>query len=435
MGHTGADRMVDERAVRTGGRMVFFRLLACLMKPRRQRLLRLAAVVGYAQVTTVIVIPQDPVNITWMLPVFLVCNWLAFEEGWLIRLSAAMLFYPIVAALNFILHVTTGGVLDRWFPDDLAGLTAKNGAITSLLACAFTLFWLLLWKLFARRLDGIRGTLDVRSWILLDVICAASMAAVFSNIYFSPDKSYLMIPGMIACIATNIGSMDLAVHLADSIRSELERKNLRFQQDYYEELERNQLQIRRLRHDMNNQLAAVGALLGEKRYPEAEEYFAQMTSRTDRAGGTPGGRRFCGQRMVNALLNLKYQEASELGADLFFHVDIDRLLGVDEISLCTIFGNTLDNALEACRKMGPDAERRISVKARYAESGYFSYEIVNTKQNEIREKKGKLLTDKEDAGSHGLGVASVREIVERYQGTMDLSYTEEEFRVVLLIEC
>ena len=74
------------------------------------------------------------------------------------------------------------------------------------------------------------------------------------------------------------------------------------------------------------------------------------------------------------------------------------------------------------------------MRARYGENGYFSYEIINSKQNEIREKKGILLTDKDDARSHGLGIASVNEAVEKYTGTFDISYTEEEFRVVVLIQ-
>ena len=137
--------------------------------------------------------------------------------------------------------------------------------------------------------------------------------------------------------------------------------------------------------------------------------------------------------IVNAVLNAKYNAAEESGADCFFHVDIDELLGIDAVSLCTVFANTLDNAIEACRKIPEPEKRRISLKARYAENGYFSYEIVNSKRNEIRKKKDAFLTDKEDARSHGLGIASVQDVVRRYEGTLDISYTEDEFRVVILV--
>ena len=71
------------------------------------------------------------------------------------------------------------------------------------------------------------------------------------------------------------------------------------------------------------------------------------------------------------------------------------MMGIDDISLCTIFANTLDNAIEACAKMEKAEDRKLSVRVRYMENGYFSYEIVNSKRNEIYEKRGVYFTDKE----------------------------------------
>ena len=64
------------------------------------------------------------------------------------------------------------------------------------------------------------------------------------------------------------------------------------------------------------------------------------------------------------------------------------------------------------------------VKARSTDSGYFSYEISNQKANPIVEKNGHILSDKKDAKSHGLGIRNIREIIDRYNGTLDISYTE-----------
>ena len=114
-------------------------------------------------------------------------------------------------------------------------------------------------------------------------------------------------------------------------------------------------------------------------------------------------------------------------------MDIDKILGIDAVSLCTIFSNTLDNAIEACLKIPETEKRHLSLKARYTDNGYFSYEIVNSKRNEVKKKKDAFLTDKKDARSHGLGIVSVSDVVRRYDGTLDITYTEDEFRVVILI--
>ncbi|WP_417853780.1 GHKL domain-containing protein, partial [[Clostridium] scindens] len=40
---------------------------------------------------------------------------------------------------------------------------------------------------------------------------------------------------------------------------------------------------------------------------------------------------------------------------------------------------------------------------------------------------------KKDAKSHGLGIRNIREIIDRYNGTLDISYTEDTFTVTMLI--
>ncbi len=57
----------------------------------------------------------------------------------------------------------------------------------------------------------------------------------------------------------------------------------------------------------------------------------------------------------------------------------------------------------------------------------------NSKINEISEKKGRFLSDKEDKNAHGIGISSVKEIVDKYDGTLDISYDNQWFKVVILI--
>lgn len=142
---------------------------------------------------------------------------------------------------------------------------------------------------------------------------------------------------------------------------------------------------------------------------------------------------FCKNSIINAVLNAKYNLAQEHSIDCFFHIDLDKLIGIDAISLCCLFSNTLDNAVEASVKIPDPKERRLSVKARVTENGYFTYEITNSKKNTVLEQKGILKSDKEDTAAHGFGLSNVREMVEKYDGTLDISYTEDTFTVTVLI--
>ncbi len=403
----------------------FYRCVCCFLRPRKNILLFLMQWIGLSAVSGMPIYPNDVANITMPLLLFIAINLLLFEGELLVKLAIAVLFYPIAATVSF-LYMNVGTLIYfSIFPED-------EGMGSDIMATAtyalVILFWYLFYRLLSPSLAKMKLALDNRAWIMVTIISLASFTALFSCVYFTPRVTYYVWPCLIACLITNIGCIRLSSsYMADGIYADIERSNLRLQQNYYEELEKNQDQIRRLRHDLNNQLIAVGNLLDEGNDAEAKRYFQQLSSYIQ-----SGSRSFCKNRVVNAVLNAKYNLIQEERISEFFHISIDNLLSIDDISLCTIFANTLDNAIEACRKL-PQDKRNISVKARYSENGYFSYEIVNTKCNEVKVKKDRFLSDKDDGDFHGIGLSSVKEVVQRYQGTIDVSFTEEEFKVVILI--
>lgn len=403
----------------------FYRIVSCIMRPKKPLLFRILAWFFCTMIPSVVIQPMDPTNITWIMFLFLGMNFLLFEGKWYVKLSVAMMLYPICAAVNF-LNYNLGTILFFTFTD---GSPILNAWFSFLSEGLLLLFWVGFYWLMKKRLSQFGGLLDQRSWLFLDIICLASLTAVVSLTIFTPSIQPGAYPCMIACVVTNFGSIYLASYLADTILADMERKNLRLQKDYYEELENNQLTIRRMRHDINNHFAVLEGMVKRGKTDSALEYMEKFTGYIG-----SGNRQFCKNSIVNTVLNTKYSLMEAEKIDSFFHIDIDGILSIDDISLCTIFSNTLDNAIEACRKIEDSSRRKISVKARYTEeSGFFSYEIVNTKSNPIRKKRGLFLTDKEDSRSHGLGISSVQAAVERYKGTLDISYTDEEFRLVVLL--
>lgn len=290
-------------------------------------------------------------------------------------------------------------------------------------------FWGTFYHFFSPSLKKIQNIFTHRAWAIMDVISLASFCALFSCIYLAPEyKTYFIWPCIVACLITNIGSVRFAAYLADGLHADLERKNLQLQKNYYEELEHNQDQIRKFRHDMNNHLSVVGNLLDEGDFSEAKEYFRSISGYMQTAN-----RKFCWNSVVNAVINVKYQMMTDAFIDAFLNIDIDKMMFIDDVSLCTIFANTLDNAIEVCRKIDDAAKRKLELRCRYTENGYFSFELINSKINEITEKKGRFISDKEDQSAHGIGISSVKEIVDKYDGTLDISYDRQWFKVVILI--
>ncbi len=402
---------------------LFFRILCCMAERRNGKLWSIAVYLSCTAISSMIIFPNDLFNIMLDLIWFLAMMLLAFRGNVWQKLAAVSILYPLVVSQNFLV-IDLLGNLWIW-----SGRTYLMDIFCTLAdTCLHLFFWYTILRVFEKRLFQMKKLFDHRTWILLDAICLASMVSITTCICFSPEKSSRIWPAAFACFATNLGSLFLAEYFTVSIQRNMERKNLMLQKIYYEELEQNQAQVRRLRHDMNNHLTVLRSLLDSGSLKEADQYLKDLETRM-----TAGNRAFCKNSIVNAVLNAKYNLAVEHGIDCFFHIDLQKLTGIDAVSLCCLFSNTLDNAIEASVKIPDPHDRHISVKARVTENGYFTYEITNAKKNAVLEQKGILKSDKEDPAAHGLGLSSVWEVVEKYSGTLDLSYTEDTFTVTVLI--
>ena len=216
--------------------------------------------------------------------------------------------------------------------------------------------------------------LTERMWLVLSLISLASFIGIIIIIYkCTYDDSYLAWPVCIATLITSMGCCCLCTYMAKIVRSDMELETMRYQKSYYQEVESSQQTVRRMRHDMKNHLSVVETLLRDGRYEKAEEYLHGLDQ--EFASGT---RVYCPDPVVNAVLNAKMEKAEEEGIPCEYQVDLEEALPIDDIDLCSLFANTLDNAVEACEKIAEREKRRISLKAR-CRNGHFSYEIVNSK--------------------------------------------------------
>lgn len=110
---------------------------------------------------------------------------------------------------------------------------------------------------------------------------------------------------------------------------------------------------------------------------------------------------------------------------------LDFVAGTDLIS---IFGNAVDNALEAVRKLPPGAERIILLKSsRFANAVILRF--GNPYTGKLCREGSRLLTGKADQDQHGIGLKSITRAVERYGGSVDVETSKEElwFELTIMI--
>lgn len=127
---------------------------------------------------------------------------------------------------------------------------------------------------------------------------------------------------------------------------------------------------------------------------------------------------------------MKKQEALERNINIYFLCgDLTRLaLKEDEIVL--LFGNLLDNAIEAAEKA--KADKRIQVRM-IQEDKQFVLSIKNSCTQPFREEGGALVSTKLRKEEHGYGINAVRNLVGKYDGAFAIKKDGDFVKVTVVI--
>ena len=101
------------------------------------------------------------------------------------------------------------------------------------------------------------------------------------------------------------------------------------------------------------------------------------------------------------------------------------------LQVYSLFGNALDNAIEAVTPLEPD-RRYIGLQVR-AERGMLLIRMENCAAEPLHFVDGLPQTTKGDARWHGFGVKSIRRIVQQHGGTLTMQAQDGMFRLVALL--
>lgn len=401
-----------------------FRLTACFVKKKQGIFWNIAAFIGIWLTGDMVVFPEDPINIAAMLLLYTATVFLFYGGTNIEKISVVLILFPIMVSVNFITTDLTGLIYFRLTP----GGYFLDRLLTWISYMLRVLFWAGIYYGFQKKLSRMAGLMTAKIWLLPDMICTAAFIGSITVISTARiENAWTAYPSCIACIVASLGCIWLCLYIGDAVRQELENENMKLRQSYYEELEQNQLAIRKLRHDMNNHLGIIGSFMETGEYEKALDYFKKL-----QVAAAAGSRKFCENGLVNAVINAKYNLAEKLDIPCFINMELKRVYDMDDVSLCTIFANLLDNALEAASGIPEKEKRRLSLKARLVGDA-LCIEVENTFAGEVKEAKGQLVTTKENAEGHGYGLRSVRDVVELYGGHIQINHEDGIFRVTIWI--
>lgn len=97
------------------------------------------------------------------------------------------------------------------------------------------------------------------------------------------------------------------------------------------------------------------------------------------------------------------------------------------LEITTLFGNLLDNAIEACEKVDIE-ERYITFKSQY--KGDFLSIVI---KNSMRYFDNTIKTNKKNKAFHGYGLINVKRVIQNYNGHLSIVAQDNEFMISIII--
>ena len=186
---------------------------------------------------------------------------------------------------------------------------------------------------------------------------------------------------------------------------------LDMQREQYKMLTDNITEAKAARHDLRHQLAVMKGYLSAGDISGALKYYDEM------AGSIPGSadKSFCDNFAVNAVVTHYLARAARGGTEASVRTVVPSVAGrVQDSDLCIMFGNLLENAVEACERM-EGGEKTIKLRAQIRH-GNLTITVDNSFDGTYTETDGVFFSRKREG--EGIGLSSVRAIAEKYGGAL-----------------
>lgn len=197
------------------------------------------------------------------------------------------------------------------------------------------------------------------------------------------------------------------------------KRQLTMQMEHLRQMNQKMEESAKLRHDFRHHLRTLMTLAGEERCEEMENYIRSITEINE---GTRLGR-LTDNIELDALVQYYSNLAQYAGIQFRSRLSLPKVLDFPIVDLCGLLGNLMENAVEACQRQ-QTGDKTIFIAGR-TQDGQLEFVVDNSFDGELKTRGGKYLSSKRNG--FGLGVSSVLETVERYNGVINLYADEKGF--------
>ncbi len=211
-----------------------------------------------------------------------------------------------------------------------------------------------------------------------------------------------------------------------AMRQELAVMNLLWkkEQEQYQLSRENIALINQKCHDLKHQIRAIRNASKE----DIDKYLEEMESSIQIYESIVK----TGNEVLDTILTEKSLYCRERGITVSCVADGSQMEFINTVDLYAILGNALDNAIEAVEKFKHEEKRQIDVMI-YRQQNFLVMNIINPLKGNLVYEEELPVTTKGDKQYHGFGLRSMRYLVKKYDGFLNVSTDDGCFSLKILM--
>lgn len=267
--------------------------------------------------------------------------------------------------------------------------------------------------------------------IAIPVISVISLCALMKAALINNDISPYILTGMICIILANIMTYYFFTVMNKEYENTIKAKLLEQQNDALKKSIADKdafvKEMKAVRHDIKNQLLTIMQYADEGKNNDIKEYVNVLTNNY-----LPNILNYINTNNAafDAVINSKIAVCNQNNIFMEVNIKQDTNISIPPVEIAVLFGNLLDNAIDAAKDTN---EKRITLDIQ-KNASYLIIFVSNSIKSSVLKDNKNLETSKPDKELHGIGIKSIKNIVEKHNGMIQFYEEEDEFCCHIMID-
>ena len=231
---------------------------------------------------------------------------------------------------------------------------------------------------------------------------------------------------VVVCVVFYLMFFSLCRSYHEKVQHTLMLQQYELQRAQFLEIQSANQELRELRHELKNYMFYMNYLIDQGDFDQLKAFFTDFYQKEHHMLYDVSS----SASFLDAVLQQKVSHARAQGVDVSTQVLLPEDAAQSSLDLCIVLSNLIDNAVEACREL---PSPRISIRIKRIKE-YLSVVVENTAGRDVLRQNPLLLTSKREKELHGIGLRVIRQIVDRYDGSIQFESDDTSFKAMLMMK-